>query len=253
VSFDEMLNVKMTIAYDGTCYLGWQKTHTGPSIEEALEKVLEQILQEDIFLQAASRTDAGVHAEGQVVNFITKKTNLDFGHFRHSINSMLPKDIVVGKIEIEASNFHPTLDSTGKEYHYYMCFHDTQMPYQRLYSWHYPYEVNVEAMRQAAESFIGTHDFAAFCNFKKNATYDHYVRTIQKIDIFELPEKCLRIEISGTNFLYKMVRNIVGTLAYVGNGKICVSCIPEIISNGDRTKAGVTAPAHGLFLKSVFY
>lgn len=247
------MNIKLIIAYDGGQYLGWQKTFTGPSIEGTLQETLEKILQEKIILQAASRTDAGVHAHGQVVNFFTCKKKLCIKKLIWSLNSLLPKDIVVLKAEIESSAFHPTLDCIGKEYHYFICFGIAQFPNYRFYSWHYPYSLNIENMKKAASYFIGVHDFSAFCNFKKNAEYEHTIREINQIRIDELPEERLCIKICGTNFLYKMVRNIVGTLAYVGKGKIHCDEIPKILASCDRTLAGVTAPAHGLTLYKVLY
>ena len=115
-----MHNVKLIIAYDGTRYLGWQKTKMGPSIEEALQATVEQIVQHPVHLQAASRTDAGVHATGQVVNFLTSKT-LNLSQFNISLNGMLPKDIAVRSVQLMPGSFHPTLDCTGKEYRYYAC------------------------------------------------------------------------------------------------------------------------------------
>lgn len=248
-----MQNVVMTVAYDGTGYRGWQKTETGPSIEARLEAVLEQILQEKVTLQAASRTDAGVHALGQVVNFFTQKERVDFQKLRHSVNCLLPGEITVLEMQPAAIEFHPTLDTLSKEYHYLLCHDTVQLPQERLYSWHYPCQLDVKSMREAASQMIGTHDFAAFCNSKKNAAYAHHVREVDKIEIVELPGDRIRFEISGKNFLYKMVRNIVGTLVYVGCGKILLKQIPHILQQGDRTKAGVTAPAHGLTLYQVSY
>ncbi len=246
------MNIKLTVAYDGGAYLGWQKTSMGPSIEEVLQQTLEQILQHETPLQAASRTDAGVHAIGQIVNFYTSK-QLCLERLKISLNSLLPKDIAVMQAEIAAENFHPTLDCIGKEYHYALCYGIAQLPLHRLYSWHYPHQLDVAAMRAAAHHFIGEHNFEAFCNFKKNTTYAHYVRTVHKIDIEQEAEERLCIKIAGNNFLYKMVRNIVGTLVYVGADKIAVDAIPEIIASKKRPQAGVTAPAHGLNLFRVNY
>lgn len=246
-------NVKLTLSYDGNNFLGWQKTSMGRSVEEELQKVLEQILQEPIQLQAASRTDAGVHALGQVVNFYTKKEELPLSKLKISLNSLLPKDIAVLELETAPANFHPTLDCIGKEYHYHLCYGSTQIPMHRFYSWHYPHKLNLQLMRQASSYFLGTHDFSSFCNYKKNSNYVHHERTINSIEFVELPQDRLRIEIRGNSFLYKMVRNLVGTLAYVGCGKIPLEHIPTILKKKDRTLAGMTAPAHGLCLYEVFY
>ncbi|MBA3958004.1 MAG: tRNA pseudouridine(38-40) synthase TruA [Parachlamydiaceae bacterium] len=246
-------NIKLLIAYDGAPYLGWQKNNVGPSVESTLQDILEQILQEKIQLQAASRTDAGVHARGQVVNFLPYKPLPDLSKLQHSLNSLLKGSIVVCSIERMPHDFHPTLDCIGKEYRYTICYGAIQMPQHRFYSWHYPERLNLQLMREAADLLKGTHDFSAFCNFKKNASYTDYVRTIHEIKIVELSENSLELHISGNHFLYKMVRNIVGTLAYVGNGKLLVDDVPQLLLTGDRTQAGVTAPAHGLTLHHILY
>jgi tRNA pseudouridine38-40 synthase len=147
-------NLKLLLSYDGTSYLGWQKTAMGPSIEEELEKALSQILQHPVALQAASRTDAGVHAEGQVVNFFTEKEIL-----QKSINGVLPKDISVLKLEEAHEAFHPTIDCRGKEYHYFVCTGNTQLPFHRRFSWHFNFPLEVEKMKKAAALLVGKHDF----------------------------------------------------------------------------------------------
>ncbi len=171
------------IAYDGTSYLGWQKTAMGPSVEETLQKALEQICQHSIHLQAASRTDAGVHAQGQVVNFFTSKEKIDPYRLTVSLNGLLPKAIVVRFAEQVEASFHPTLDCQGKEYRYYLCTGMAQFPQFRLYSWHYPHHLALELMREAAQHLIGMHDFSAFCNVKRNESYVDKHRYVRKIEI----------------------------------------------------------------------
>lgn len=245
---DGKRNLKLTIAYEGTRYLGWQKTAMGPSIEEALEKTAAQILQHEIALQAASRTDAGVHAEGQIVNFFTD-SSLPLERLQKSLNGLLPDDISVLQIEEAHQSFHPTLDSRGKEYHYFVCNGPAQLPFHRQFSWHFGYPLNFENMEKAALHLLGKHDFSAFTNERQ----DDNVREVYKIAIEPLPDQRIKIRVSGNNFLYKMVRNIVGTLLYVGCGKIAWEAIPAILINQDRTQAGMTAPAQGLVLKEVWY
>lgn len=247
-----MPNIKLVIAYDGRDYLGWQKTECGPSIEGTLQTILEQIYQEPINLQAASRTDAGVHANGQVVNYISTKEK-ELRRLQSSLNHLLPKDIVVMSIESAATAFHPTLDSQGKEYHYLICNGPVQLPHHRFYSWHAPYALDISLIREAIPFLTGTHDFSAFCNFKKNADYSDFIRTVHQIDIETISPSRLCFKISGNHFLYKMVRNIIGTLIYIGSGKIKSDDLPKILASQDRTQAGITAPAHGLFLHQVFY
>lgn len=246
-----MRHVKLTLAYDGTRFLGWQKTKEGPSIEQELETVLEQILQEKVVLQASSRTDAGVHARCQVVNFRSEKT-IDKNKLHVSLCCLLPKDIAVVAVEEAPDTFHPTLDVSGKEYHYWMCTDTFQYPEHRLYSWHYPYTLDLHAMQGAAASLVGTHDFSAFCNFKKNEEYEHHIREVTDIRIIPCGKR-LRFEIVGKSFLYKMVRNLVGSMVYVGRGKIAIAELRGIMESKDRRLAGVTAPAHGLVLYNTFY
>lgn len=246
-------NIRLTIAYDGTNYLGWQNTKMGPSIESTLESTLSRILQEQVILQAASRTDAGVHANGQVVNFMMSKERPSLEQLHISLNCLLPKDIVVLDVSLANDSFHPTLECQSKEYHYSICFGSVQLPQLRLYSWHYPHHLDIDKMRHPAKELIGLHDFSAFCNFKKNANYDHYMRHVYAINIVEVDKDRIEVQITGNNFLYKMVRNIVGTLVYVGCGKISIDSVRDILRNKDRTQAGITAPAHGLSLYKINY
>jgi len=237
------MNIKLVVAYEGTHYLGWQKTNMGKSIEEELEKALSQILQHPVKLQAASRTDAGVHAEAQVVNFFTdKEISLK------SLNAVTPKDISILEATVMPDDFHPTLTCKGKEYEYTVCLGQSQLPFHRLFSWHFPYPIDLEMMRDAAAFLVGRHDFSAFTNDKQ----ENNVREIFSIEIILLDNQ-IKIRVAGNNFLYKMVRNIVGTLIYVGYGKLQATDLPAILEGKDRTRAGVTAPAHGLCLKKVFY
>lgn len=248
-----MKNIVLLAAYDGTHYLGWQKTKEGPSIEADLERVLQQILQEKITLQAASRTDAGVHAAGQVVNFYTEKTRLDITQLIKSCNALLQGSIIIIAGREMPIEFHPTLDVIEKSYHYSICYGPYQYPKNRYFSWHVPYNLNVNKMKWAAQYLEGEHDFSSFCNQRKDLVYPHKVRRINKIQIIEIERFRLEILISGDHFLYKMARNIVGTLVYVGREKISSEEIPAILESRSRSQAGMTAPAHGLTLKHVSY
>jgi tRNA pseudouridine38-40 synthase len=244
-------NVKLTIAYEGTHFLGWQKTKMGPSIEESLEKALATLGYRDVVLQAASRTDAGVHANGQVINFFaTEAPNLR--KLCNGLNALLPEGISVLNAECAESDFHPTLHVSGKQYHYHLCLDPVQYPFHRHTSWHFPATLCLNSMQQAAEMLIGTHDFSSFCN-ERSLLKNDAVRTLHAIAIDPLPNNRLRMAVSGNHFVYKMVRNIVGTLVYIGCGKLSVSEMPQILSSKDRRCAGTTAPAHGLCLQKVFY
>jgi tRNA pseudouridine38-40 synthase len=245
------MRIRLTLAYDGTAYLGWQKTKMGPSIEEALESTLRRLLQEDIQLEAASRTDAGVHARGQIACFHTSKT-FPLGKLQHALNGLLPKDISILKIEEVTDDFHPTLHAQGKEYHYHICLGKVQLPFFRSRSWHFTPPLNLSSMQEASGALVGTHDFAAFCNNRYGLPSDT-IRSVTAINFQPVNPERLIIIVKGKSFLYKMVRNIVGTLVYVGCGKLTPDSIPLILNEKKRPLAGITAPAHGLILDSVYY
>jgi tRNA pseudouridine38-40 synthase len=247
-----MKNIQLILAYDATHFLGWQKTPLGQTIEETLENVLSQILQEKIHLQAASRTDAHVHAEGQSVNFFTHKDSISLPKLLQGINALLPPSIVVLHIEEKPLSFHPTLDNFGKEYQYFVCNSPYQLPKHRLFSWHVKPSLDLDAMKKAAGYLLGTHDFSAFCNDRPLLDKDPTC-TLYSIEITPFEENRFKFSIVGNRFLYRMMRNLVGTLVYVGQGKIPFEQIKEILSRKKRILAGVTAPAHGLHLTRVFY
>jgi tRNA pseudouridine38-40 synthase len=231
---------KSIIAYDGTRYFGWQKTATGPSIQEELEKAILRITGEVAVPEAASRTDRGVHAEGQVIQFALQKM-VEPQKLLKGLNAVLPADIRV--LELSPKEFHPTLDAIGKEYRYQICQVPVQDPTQRLYSWHIRHQLDFGKMERAIKDLIGTHDFSAFANEEEK----NPICTIKSI-VFDGS-----FWIRGDRFLYKMVRNLVGTLIYIGSGKLPEDSIPGILESKDRKKGGVTAPAHGLYLHQVFY
>lgn len=241
---------KITLSYDGSLYFGWQKNSVGPSIESCLEHALITILQEQITLQAASRTDAGVHAIDQVVKFSSKRS-IDTSKTLISLNQLLPPSIRCLHLETTSQDFHPTLSSISKTYHYHVVTSRILSPFQRNFCWHFPYICDFTLMRRASNDLLGRHDFKAFTNTKKGPHKDT-VRTIFSIEIIPTEDGFL-IEITGDHFLYKMVRNIVGTLCYIGCGKIAPEAITTILQEKLRTQAGMTAPASGLFLKKINY
>lgn len=247
-----MRNIKLSLVYDGTAYLGWQKTEMGPSIEETIEKAFSKVLQHRVHVQAASRTDAGVHAVCQTANFFTHK-DASLDKLKYSINCILPKDIAIKSMMEAPASFHPTLDCKSKEYHYRVCYGAVQMPHDRCYEWHYSYMMDLETINEVIPTLIGEHDFSSFCNTSESNAYAHYHRFIQSIEVLELSHQSLLFKIKGNNFLYKMIRNLVGTLIYVGSGKIKKEEMTNILLSKDRTKAGITAPAHGLYLFQVNY
>lgn len=244
--------LKLIIRYDGQAYFGWQKTKMGPSVEETLEHCLSTLLKEPISLTAASRTDRGVHAKGQVVSCSVEKP-VNLNSLKKSLNGMLPYDIVVNHLSIEVDSFHATGDAQSKLYSYLVCGSAVQTPQNRYTSWHFHRELDLKLMRAAAADFIGTHDFRAFCNAKKNEPYESTIRTINSITIEELDDRRYLFLIEGNHFLYKMVRTLVGTLCYVGCGKLLKEDVSRILDVGSRVDAGMTAPAHGLTLEKVSF
>ncbi len=238
--------LKCTIAYEGSRYFGWQKTGSGPSIQESLEKALFQITGHTTKVEAASRTDRGVHARGQVVHF----SSLYSERLHKQLNGVLPYDIRVMKIEKVPAEFHATLSAKSKEYHYLLCLGAAQSPIHRRYAWHFPYSLSLNDMRYAAQSLIGTHDFSAFANERD----EQPMASCSRIELIPLEEgQRLQIQLQANRFLYKMARNLVGTLAYIGCGKLPLDVIPTLLATKDRKQAGITAPAHGLYLSKVFY
>ena len=260
-----MRRIMLTIAYDGTDYSGWQVQPDRKTIQGVLESELSRLLSGDIHVIGASRTDAGVHAEGAVAVFDTS-SNIPGDKFSYALNQSLPKDIVIRRSEEVASDFHPRKTACRKTYRYSIWHDEFPMPTVNRYSsWvHYPLDVGL--MRQACGHFAGEHDFAAFCSAATDA--DSTVRTIYDIHIKTPQDKggdpafCYKegictgrcyhgkidIYVTGNGFLYNMVRIIAGTLIDVGCGRIAPDVIPDIIASCDRTRAGNTAPAGGLTL-----
>lgn len=246
-----MRNIALTLSYWGAPFFGWQKTAAGPSIEEALEQALERILRHQVGLQAASRTDAGVHAQGQVVNFFTDNP-IELPLLQRALNGTLPKTIGVVRIAEKPEPFHPTLDAKRKEYHYQMCTGQVQLPFYRHTSWHFPRCLDLNMMQQGASALLGTHDFSSFCN--ERAAWDKDpICTLETIVISCIEANRFHFRIVGDHFLYKMVRNLIGTLAYVGCRLLSAQDIPAILASKQRTRAGITAPSHGLCLYQVYY
>ena len=241
------MRVKSLLSYDGTRYFGWQKTKTGPSIQEALEIAFQQILQQPIPTEAASRTDRGVHARGQVVHFDLPLSNLPKLH--RQLNGVLPHDIRILSLEEMPDLFHSTLDARSKEYHYFLCLDSVQLPMHLLYSWCFHKPLDLDEMARTAPLLIGTHDFTSFTSEAE----ENPICTISKIEFLPLPHNRLRIALHGNRFLYKMARTLVGTLVYASCGKLAKETIPFLLGTDSRPDAGMTAPAHGLFLHQVFY
>lgn len=243
---------KLVLAYDGTRYGGWQIQPNAPTIQEHIQEAMKIILRIPITVIGSGRTDAGVHAKGQVAHFKVPLT-IDLRKMIHSLNSLLPPDIRALSLSKADPHFHAQYNATGKIYHYHLFFGPVQDPFTRLYTVHVREKIDLKSLQKAIPYFIGTHDFTSFSNeaHAGSAAKDP-VRTITRLDCIQEGE-AVRLEFEGDGFLYKMVRNIVGTLLEVGAGKRAPTEIPEIFAKKDRRAAGKAAPAQGLFLWKVIY
>lgn len=244
--------IKLKVAYDGTQYGGWQVQTNALSIQALLEKALSIFLREKTTLIGAGRTDAGVHAQGQTAHFTTT-SSFDLERLLLSVNALLPYDIRVLEAAKVNPDFHARYDATGKIYHYRLHLSPASDPFKRLYSHHIPYALDLDALHSATRHFIGMHDFTAFANeAHKGSAAKNAVRTLSRLDMIE-EAGGIRLEFEGGGFLYKMVRNIVGTLLDVARGKLPEEQIPAIFASRDRRKASMAAPPHGLCLIVVLY
>ena len=242
-----MKRIKLTIAYDGTNYCGWQIQPNGMTVEEVLNRALKKLTGEDILVIGASRTDSGVHALGNVAVFDTE-TTIPAERIAMALNQRLPEDIVIIKSEEVPPDFHPRYCDCSKTYEYHIMNTQIPIPTQRLTNYFVSYPLDLNKMRQAASYLVGEHDFASFCNVRTDVAST--VRTIYSLDILQEGEM-ITIRITGNGFLYNMVRIIVGTLIRVGRGFYEPERVKEILEEKDRKAAGVTAPAHGLTLVSI--
>ncbi|MBM4271970.1 MAG: tRNA pseudouridine(38-40) synthase TruA [Deltaproteobacteria bacterium] len=243
-------NIRIVVEYDGTYYHGWQRQSDKPTIQQILEESICTITRETVRVIGSGRTDAGVHAMNQVANFVTH-TAINEENLLKGINSFLPKDIVIKELAEVSESFHSQYDVKSKVYLYQIYNGPVRPSLYRNYAWYIHGLLDIQTMQSAASLFLGTHDFSSFCAADCNLI--NHVRTITDIDITQNSRGMLRIVIEANGFLRHMVRNIVGTLVYVGKGKFSPSDVNHIIEVKDRRQAGITAPAHGLFLKEVKY
>jgi tRNA pseudouridine38-40 synthase len=235
---------QLIIAYDGSRYFGWQKTRFGPSIQEMIERAALQILPGPIEVEGASRTDRGVHATGQSAHLATDVSR-EPGALLRGLNAHLPSDIRITEAGVAPSTFHATLDARSKEYLYRLHLDSAHDPLTAHYAWHIHRPLDLGLMREAAAHCLGRRDFTAFANEKPTQPFC----SLTHLSIGE--EGTIRLV--GDRFLYNMVRIIVGTLVYVGAGKLAPTSIPAILASRERKRAGPTAPAHGLCLSRVDY
>jgi len=245
-----MRNLKLILEYDGTNYAGFQRQSNALTIQEVLEEKLSFLTEEKLRVIASGRTDAGVHAQGQAVNFYTA-CSIPAQRFPLALNTMLPPDITVSAAREVPLDFHSCYSSQSKVYSYKILNRRTPSPFLRKYAYHFPRRLNLGSMKEGAQCFLGEHDFAAFRSLGSSVRTT--VRHIYRLEINEEVENLIELEIEANGFLYNMVRIIVGTLLQIGLGKISPQDLPEIIKSKERQRAGETVPAHGLCLKEVKY
>jgi tRNA pseudouridine38-40 synthase len=241
--------VKLTVAYDGTNYCGWQVQPNGITIESELNHHLSELLREEIHVIGASRTDAGVHALGNVAVFDTEN-RMPAEKISLALNTRLPEDIRIQESRETAPDFHPRYCETVKTYEYRICNRKFPDPCSRLYSLFYYWDLDEKKMQQGANYLVGTHDFTSFCTNKPE--YKDHVRTIYSLDVTRSGDM-ITVRIRGNGFLYNMVRIIVGTLLQVGSQKIAPETVGEILASRDRGQAGDTARPQGLTLVKIEY
>jgi len=245
-----MANFKLTIEYDGTAYSGWQRQAEEPTVQAEIERALAFMTRSTITLTGAGRTDAGVHALGQVANFHCD-TRLGPEAFLKGLNSLLPADIAIRDCRRVPEDFHARFDAKSKVYRYHILNRSARAAVGRSYAWFLHRPLDLEAMRRAAEAIVGRRDFKAFES--SGSPRAHTVRNVLDAGWMEGEDRRLTFQIEADGFLRCMVRNIVGTLVAVGLGKLAPGIVRDIIDSRDRKRAGAAAPGRGLFLVEVKY
>lgn len=244
-----MRNIQIIIGYDGSHYHGWQMQKNVISVQEKIEQAIHKITKENNNVNGCSRTDQGVHAKGQSANFYTK-SKISIERIPFALNTFLPLDIRVYQALERPMEFHSRYHAIGKKYSYHILNtpHASALEYNR--AWHVPQHLNIDAMIEANEYIIGTHDFSAFR--VTGSAVKTSTRTICYSNLFYKDNK-IKLEIKGDGFVYKMVRSIMGTLVEVGKGRFHHKEILDIMQSKDRKNAGKTAPAQGLYLEKIYY
>ena len=244
-----MPTFKLVLEYDGTNYHGWQIQPNIPTIQKALEAAISRVAQHEVNVTGAGRTDAGVHALGQAAHFATT-SRLTAEEWQRALNGLLPPDIAVQSVEAVPESFHARYSAKSKLYRYRIFARVQRSALSRSKILHYPYPLDLDAMEAACRALIGTHDFSSF----QGSTTDteNPVCSLTKLTVDRFGDEVI-FEVEGNRFLKQMVRAIVGTLLEVGRGKLQAGEVAGILAAKDRTKAGPTAPAHGLYLVKVDY
>lgn len=244
-----MRRIKLTVAYDGCNYSGWQIQPNASTIEQVLDNAINKVTGEKVHVIGASRTDAGVHGLGNVAVFDTA-SGIPGDRWAYAINTYLPEDVSVVESREVSPEFHPRHCNTVKTYEYRILNTRFPIPQFRNYSWHVKEPLDVNAMQSAAQRLVGEHDFKSFCCVKTQA--ESTVRTVYSLDVDKKDEE-IHITITGNGFLYNMVRIIAGTLIQVGKGRFEPEYIQYMLDACDRTQAGQTAPPQGLTLMKIDY
>ena len=240
------MRVKLTVAYDGTNYCGWQIQPNGVTIEEVLNRALSELFEQDIVVHGASRTDAGVHSLGNIAYFDVD-TAMDASRICFALNRRLPEDIRVQASDQVAEDYNPHNVDSIKTYEYRILNATHGMPTQRLYTYFYHYTLDVDAMNEAAQYLVGEHDFTSFASVKSQVR--SFVRTLYEVSVTKNGD-IITIRCTGNGFLYNMVRIIAGTLIQVGSGRLRPEQVKDILEGCDRELAGPTAPPEGLTMIS---
>ncbi|NLY54604.1 MAG: tRNA pseudouridine(38-40) synthase TruA [Firmicutes bacterium] len=243
-------NIKLLVEYDGTDWHGWQIQPNAPTIQGELEAAILRVTGEPRRVTGSSRTDAGVHAAGQVCNFYTT-SRIPTERIPYALNANLPPSIVVLQAEEVAPEFHARYDAVGKRYIYEIINRPLPSALRRRYSYHVARPLDLAAMHRAAAMLQGEHDFAAFQ--AAGSSVQNTVRNLSHLSVREVQPGRLLICVEGNGFLYNMVRILVGTLVWVGSGRLGPEAMPQILRSRDRSQAGPTAPPQGLCLEKVFY
>ncbi len=244
-----MKNIKLIIEYRGTAYWGWQRQNDVMTVQESLENAISKLTGEDIKLIASGRTDKGVHAIGQVANFKTE-SSIPGRNYKFALQEYLPDDISIVDSEEVDIFFHSRFDAIGKVYRYRVYTAKLPRALYREFYYHYSYDLDLEKIRQASNCLIGSHDFKSFMG--RDCSAKSTIRTINSIAV-ERDGDIIEFVINGQSFLRYMVRILVGTMLQVGSGKIHIDDLKRIIDGRKREYAGITSPAHGLYLEKVFY
>lgn len=250
-SMSRLMRYKMTIAYDGTDYAGWQIQPDKRTVQEEIEKVIQKLTGRPVRIHHSGRTDAGVHAEGQVAH-VDLEPPVVLRRFQNGMNALLPPDIRIMKLENAAPDFHARFSATGKEYRYFIWNGPAVPPNLRLYRLHERRKLNLAAMKQAATMLIGQHDFASFTANPKREI-GGTVKTVRSITVTRSREGDVKICVEGEGFLYKMVRSIAGLLLRIGTGELAPEAAGRLLGEKKRTNEIPTAKPHGLFLWRVDY